>query len=78
MVNIEGFKSQEFDVTSGVPQGSVPSPLLFIIHIADINCTSLDAFGAFEVVVYNHSVNLSWLSYLNNMHTKTRAMGGGT
>ena len=37
MVNIEGSKSQEFDVGNGMPQGSVLGPLILMIHIIDIN-----------------------------------------
>ena len=42
-VAVNGTTSSEAQVRSGVPQGSVLRPLLFLIHISDINYEIVDS-----------------------------------
>ena len=42
-VAVNGTTSSEAQVRSGIPQGSVIGPLLFLIHISDINYEIADS-----------------------------------
>ena len=42
-VAVNGTTSSEAQVRSGVPQGSVLGPLIFLIHISDINYEIVDS-----------------------------------
>ena len=53
-VLVEGSKSSICDVTSGVPQGSVLGPVLFLIYINDIiaNIQSKIRLFADDILIY--------------------------
>ena len=53
-VEFDGNKSKQVPVTTGVPQGSVLGPLLFIIYMNDIYCAS----DKFHAVLFADDSNL--------------------
>ena len=53
-VNIEDISSDKVHVSTGVPQGSILGPLLFIIYMNDIQNASL----LFEAILYADDTNL--------------------
>ena len=54
-VEIENTRSSTKPINTGVPQGSILGPLLFIIYVNDINCAS----SKFEAILYADDTSLN-------------------
>ncbi len=54
MVKYNGVESEEMTITSGVPQGSVLGPILFLLYINDIQyCSEL-----VSIILFAHDTNI--------------------
>jgi hypothetical protein len=63
IVKVKQNRSSEMNVTTGVPQGSILGPLLFLLYINDIeNCSDIIPF-----VLYSDDTN----AFYSNSFLKT-------
>ena len=60
-INVNGFRSEEYQSYVGVPQGSVLSPILFTIFLRDMcdNCYSINYKYADDLTLLTFDVTLS-------------------
>ena len=68
-LEVNNVKSDLFSTTVGVPQGSIISPLLFLIHINDFKyCTNMEVinFADDTLLYYKFSKTDNIENYLNN------------
>ena len=77
-VVVNGCKSEESVVVSGVPQGTVLGPILFLIHINDIadNVTSEIRLFADDCDCYREINNSNDCTELQKRYRHLRKMGG--
>ena len=70
-VEIEGYKSKLKQINTGVPQGSILGPLLFIIYMNDINFVS----NTFEAIIFADDTTLNSVLSLFSKHDKSNLSG---
>ena len=76
-VVFDGASSETSAVTSGVPQGSILGPLLFLIYIDDISQVNLSpgskhVLYADDILLYRPISSVKWLSNAPGRHWCTK------
>ena len=68
-VKVNGFSSEWFAVLSGIPQGSILGPILFLIYINDLPDTCIDSLREGNIYLYADDAKL-FMKILNNEDSK--------
>ena len=74
--DIHGFQSSRMHISTGVPQGSILGPVLFLVYINDMKCSTINLLcSADDTTAYMSGPNVKELIAEVNIQLKNCTIG---